>query len=273
MIDYLRTVNTLHDTDKINTEFVSLVKTKLRQLISFFQYMQLETTQHFSKDYSFSKQQRNDNFSPYFDGETMLCLVKAARYLGDDYADLIPLIERTAPIIMKQNTVDEWIQSGFHVQNGLPKNYDSPITKGFYQWSSMFATEYYHAKWTNYEMFGDYTVSLAYWIITVHDILHKSRNTGYAYEGIISAYQIAKERKHDQALKVIEDTIDRGLYALTTWQVGGPLAFENDFLVDNPTTEQVAIGGILSSKRLSEIRIDTTQHQMHAVAMALETIY
>jgi UDP-N-acetylmuramoyl-tripeptide--D-alanyl-D-alanine ligase len=137
----------------------------------------------------------------------------------------------------------------------------------------MFFTEYYHAKWKDYEVYGDYVIVLAHWIIHTHEILWKNRNTGYAYEGIISAYQIAKERGHREAINDFEYTIDEGLYELGRWQVGGPLANKNNFLVEHPTDEAIAVGGVMNAVNQSPLRIDTTQHQMHAVMMAMAEVY
>lgn len=47
----------------------------------------------------------------------------------------------------------------------------------------------------------------------------------------------------------------------------------NDFLLKHPTDEKLAVGGIMNAEDLSPLRIDTAQHQMHAVMMALETVY
>ena len=58
-----------------------------------------------------------------------------------------------------------------------------------------------------------------------------------------------------------------------SWQVGGPLAHTNKYLKKHPTDEKIAIGGIMNAKNLAPLRIDTTQHQMHAVMMALETLF
>lgn len=54
---------------------------------------------------------------------------------------------------------------------------------------------------------------------------------------------------------------------------GGPLAHTNKYLKKHPTDEKIAIGGIMNAKNLAPLRIDTTQHQMHAVMMALETLF
>ena len=53
---------------------------------------------------------------------------------------------------------------------------------------------------------------------------------------------------------------------LTSWQVGNSL--ENSYLKANvDTTDQKAIGGIMNSKDEPTLRIDVTQHQMHAVLL------
>jgi UDP-N-acetylmuramoyl-tripeptide--D-alanyl-D-alanine ligase len=137
----------------------------------------------------------------------------------------------------------------------------------------MVATEYYEAKWENYELFGDYVIVLGHWVIHTHAILGREKNTGYAFEGIVSAYIVAQTRKHEEALNEFLYTIDEGLYKLTSWQVNGPLAHKNKFLIKNPTKEKIATGGIMNSRNEPSLRIDTTQHQMHALIMALTSIY
>lgn len=263
MIEYLRTITGASSNKVINVdaEFVDRVKTNLAGVVRHLQQMQLPN-KHFAERYIFSQNKKSQNSSPYMDGETMLCLVKAAKYI-DGYAHLIPMIEDAAPVLAKTYTIDAWAK-GVH---------DSDQTKGFYQWSSMFLTEYHHAGWSNAEMFGDFVIMLGHWIIHTHEILYRKRNTGYAYEGIISAYEIAKSRGLEAATSNFEATIDKGLHSLCTWQVGSPLAHENRFLVEHPTTEAIAIGGVMNAKNEAPLRIDTTQHQMHALMMALASVY
>ena len=122
-------------------------------------------------------------------------------------------------------------------------------------------------------MLGDFVLLLSHWIIHTHEILLRTKNTGYAFEGIISAYEIAKARNDQELLARLQAVIDEGLYKLCTWQVGGPLAKENPFLAQHPTSEKIAVGGIMGSSDDGDLRIDTTQHQMHAVIMALTTVY
>jgi hypothetical protein len=142
--------------------------------------------------------------------------------------------------------------------------------------------EYYEARWKNYEMAADYVITLGHWIIHTHNILKRNRSTGYAYEGIVSAYSVAKKRLEESdgddtraqdALNELTWTIDQGLYSLTQWQVGGPLAEKNQFLVEHPTTEKIALGGVMNGHDLAPLRIDVTQHQMHSIMMALQHAY
>jgi UDP-N-acetylmuramoyl-tripeptide--D-alanyl-D-alanine ligase len=215
---------------------------------------------HFSSGYSLRNRNKFQVFSPYFDGEAMLCLVKAAKYLG--YTEMIPLIEDSAMVLAKHYTIDQW-----------RKDPDSKQTKGFFQWSCMAFWEYQDAGWKNAETLGDYVLSLAWWMIHTHHTLQRTRNTAYAYEGIVHAYQLAKIRNQVTALNELAYTIDKGLFKLTSWQVGGPLQSQNSFLTANPTNDPLAIGGIMNHRKEAPLRIDVTQHQMHSIILALKYVY
>ena len=162
----------------------------------------------------------------------------------------------------KRYTIDAW-----------QEDVDSPLTKGFYQWGSMAFWEYQDAGWKQGDMLGDCILVMAWWMINTHRTLARNRNTGYAYEGIIHAYRLAKTRKLQLATKVLVSTIDTGLYKLTGWQVGGPLESLNPFLLDHPTNDILALGGVMNQKNGASLRIDVTQHQMHAVILALKNVY
>lgn len=232
---------------------------KLNGYVGHLKFMRLEN-KHFSRSYSLSKRTRHKRYSPYYDGETMLCLIKAAKYLG--YTDLIPLIEDSARALAEHYTLDQW-----------EKDPDSDLTKGFFQWSCMAFWEYQDAGWRDADLFGDYVLSLAWWMIHTHKTLERQRNTAYAYEGIIHAYRLAQSRGHQAALNDLEYTIDTALYKLISWQVGGPLASKNKFLVAHPTNDPLAIGGVMNHKSEAPLRIDVAQHQTHAVQLALQYVY
>jgi len=180
IIEYLRTEKA--GRVKLTDEYRKTLIRKLDGYIEHLKFLRLGN-KHFSDSYDLRHQRKRQGFSPYFDGETMLCLIKAAKYLG--YAELIPLIEDSAIVMAKYYTADQW-----------QKYPDSKKTKGFFQWSCMAFYEYQDAGWKNAEVFGDYVLSLAWWMIHTHRTLKRTRNTAYAYEGIIPAYQLARSRKH-----------------------------------------------------------------------------
>ena len=196
--------------------------------------------------------------SPYYDGESLLALVKAAKYMG--YQKLQPFVVKAA-------------DAGYthYVQKALRIDPDSRITKGYYQWGSMAFFELATAGWPNMEKYGDYVISLADWMIDIHKTLWRKRNTAYAYEGIIHAYQLSVLGGHDQYMKKFACVIDTGLMKLTSWQVGSPMA--NWFIRRHPTQNPYAIGGIQNHAFESLLRIDVTQHQMHAVILARRYVY
>lgn len=196
--------------------------------------------------------------SPYFDGESLLALVKAAKYMGRE--DLQPIIIASADAGYRHN-----------IQQALQEDPDSSITKGYYQWSSMAFFEIATSGWPNTEKYGDYVIDLANWMIDVHKTLERTRNTAYAYEGIIHAYQLAVQRNDTKHIKKFAGVIEAGLTKLTSWQVGSPLM--NKFIRSQPTDDPLAIGGIQNHRRESPLRVDVVQHQMHAVILARRYVY
>ena len=196
--------------------------------------------------------------SPYYDGESLLALVKAAKYMG--YQELQPIVIKAADIGYNRN-----------IQEALQVDPDSRITKGYYQWSSMAFFELATSGWGDTEKYGDYVINLADWMIDEHKTLWRTRNTAYAYEGIVYAYQLAVADSDDHHIGKFACVIDTGLMKLTSWQVGSPLA--NWFIRRHPTQNPYAVGGIQNHAFESLLRIDVTQHQMHAVILARRYVY
>ena len=133
--------------------------------------------------------------------------------------------------------------------------------------------EYQDAGWRGSDIYRDYVLSMAWWMIHTHRTLQRTRNTAYAYEGLIHAYRLAKELNHQAALHELKYVIDKGLLKLTSWQVGGPLQRHNPFLVSNPTDDPLAIGGVMNHSSEAPLRFDVAQHQMHSVILALKYVY
>jgi hypothetical protein len=145
--------------------------------------------------------------------------------------------------------------------------------------------EYYLAQWKDYELFGDVGLSLGWWMDKTHRTLSRRRNHAYAIEGLISAWRIAHLRKDYGAETDLLFTLDRSLYKLSAWQIGGPLAKHNRYLEKHGKDDPMSLGGVMNAERRAkrpkpvrkdvahQLRIDVTQHQMHAVTLGLEEVY
>jgi nitric oxide reductase large subunit len=214
----------------------------------------MENGQFFST-YNLSNGKGIDKPSPYYDGESLLALVKAAKYMG--YTDLEQTIKKSAQNMYEVNIV-----------HALAEDPDSNTTKGFFQWSSMAYYELYTSGWDDTEKYGRRIIDLSHWMIDVHRTLRRMRNTAYAYEGIIHAWETARLANDIKAVSKSSKVIDEGLYKLTTWQVGHLL--QNEYLREHPTHDPLAVGGVLNHKSEPFLRIDVTQHQMHAVILGLK---
>ncbi len=196
--------------------------------------------------------------SPYFDGEALLALVKAARHLGR--SELLELALEEADAGHKLN-----------VARALAADPDSNVTKGYYQWASMAYHEL--ATWSavTSSVHAERLLALADWMIDVHRTLSRKRNTGYAYEGIVPAYAIAARDGDEKRRERYRRVIACGLTKLTSWQVGHPLA--NAFIRSHGEPDERAVGGVQNHAKESRLRIDVTQHQMHAVMLARRHVF
>ena len=257
IIEYLRTEKAGNIT--LDEAYKQELMNYLKGYIEHLKDMQFPN-KRFSQFILMPSKTKYPKSSPYFDGETLLCFVKAAKYLG--FTELIPIIEETSIQLAKYYTMDQ-----------LKTEPDPNLTKAFFQWSCMAFWEYQDAKWANYKLYRKYVVSMGWWMIHAHHTLRRTRNTGYAYEGIIHAYLIAKEDGNKKALNDFENTIDIANYKLLSWQVNGPLSSANKFLRYYKIDDKLANGGFMNHKREPLLRVDVTQHQMHAIILALRHIY
>ncbi len=195
--------------------------------------------------------------SPYFDGESLLALTKAAKYLGR--GDLRPVVLAAAEAGYRLN-----------VEDARRRDPDSKVTKGYYQWSSMAYFELATSGWPETEKYGARLIELADWMIDVHRTLERTRNTAYAYEGIVPAYRMAEIRGDTGHMKKLGCTLEQGLAKLTSWQVGSPIANE---YISSQDPDPLALGGVQNHRAEAPIRIDVVQHQMHAVILARRYYY
>ena len=249
LIDFLRAEPTLPERE--------IYVRSLHQYLNFLSSTQKDNGQ-FHAAYRIADGKGTGDPSPYFDGEILLALMRAVKYLGFDYPETDLL--QSAEIMYRK-----------HVETALDKDPDSAITKGFFQWGIMAFYEIYTSGWSQVDISAQRAIEMAYWMIDVHRTLDRTRNTAYAHEGLISAWELARMTGRRDAMAKIGEVIDKGLYKLTTWQVGGPV--QNEFLKSHSTTNRLAIGGVMNRRNESGLRIDVTQHQMHAVLLALTYIY
>ncbi len=249
LIDFLRVED--------DPQLIKKYKVELSKYIKFLMSIMTNKKQFYGS-YRFKDGTGFGAPSPYYDGETLLALIKAAKYL--EFSELKYAITESAEAMYNRN-----------IRDALELDPDSDITKGFYQWSSMAYYELYTTRWDDTEKYAKRVIDLAYWMIDVHQTLRRRKNTAYAHEGLIVAWEIARLNKDRFAMYKIGSVIDEGLYKLTSWQVEGPL--ENKFLRSHSTDDPVAIGGVMNSKSDSRLRIDVAQHQMHAVILARRYIY
>jgi UDP-N-acetylmuramoyl-tripeptide--D-alanyl-D-alanine ligase len=196
--------------------------------------------------------------SPYSDGEALLALVKAAKYAGK--SELLPLALRAADTGHRLN-----------VERALAEEPDSDTTKAYYQWSTMAFYELATSGFPDTARFGDYVLAESDWEIDVHQTLTRQRNTGYAYEGLIPAYDWARRRGDTARTAKYGCVIDLGLERLISWQVGGPLSTSYTSAVDPNDAE--AVGGVQNERHEPALRIDVTQHQTHALIYARQFVY
>lgn len=185
-----------------------------------------------------------------------MALVKAVKHSG--FKQLKPIVLESASRMHQ-----------VYVREALKKDADSPITKGFYQWGSMSFFEIYEAQWKNYQQFGKSVVDLAHWMIDVHQTLKRPKNAAYAYEGLSCALEIARRENNEQAAHKIAYVIDQGLGKLISWQKGS--SPEVEFL--KKVSDPKALGAVMNGAHDPVLRIDVTQHQLHAMILARRYLY
>jgi UDP-N-acetylmuramoyl-tripeptide--D-alanyl-D-alanine ligase len=252
-VDYLRAAESRLPYEKIQ-HYRKYLDEYLKFLLSA-----MDENKLWHRGYYISNGQPLGEHSPYYDGESLLALVKTSKY--GNKPDLKQLC---------MDAADAGYQ--YNVREALQKDRDSDITKGYYQWASMAFFELATSDWAGTEKYGDHVLELADWMIDVHKTLKRTRNTGYAYEGIIHAYELAVRRGDAKRVDKYAGVINKGLGKLTSWQVGSPWA--NRFIRHHHQTgDPMAIGGVQNHWRESILRIDVTQHQMHAVILARRYVY
>ena len=213
---------------------------------------------HFAESYDVKWAVPAGGRSPFCDGEALLLMVKAARYVG--HAELKALALQSA-----EQMYWDWFT------RPVSEDPQSDDAKAFYQWGSMAFYEIYTSGWAGVERYAERAIQMAYSTIDQQRLLAEERNAGGAFEGLAVAWELARLAGRQDAMDKIGRAIDTGLARLITWQVGGPTP--NDYLRAHPTTDRLAVGGVMSAPTDPVLRIDVTMHQMHATILARQFIY
>src|SRR5262245_45423920 len=126
------------------------------------------------------------------------------------------------------------------------------------------------SEWPELASLAPTVVELGDWILDVHHVVDRPRNTGYAVEGLVHAYLAAtKLGDHEHAAK-FRNAIEDILAHIMTWQIGGPHA--NAFIRDHEP-DKAAIGGVQNEESDPVLRIDVALHQLHAIMLTLTAFY
>lgn len=226
----------------------------------------LQYLQHFELDdggwgqrYVISLNKRDAESSSYYNGETLLLYCKAARYMGR--RELVPKVERIAPLLAERYTVKAWETD--------PR---SSETKGFGHWGCLAFAECVEAGWQGADVLGDTALAIAWWLLHEHEVESKPGSTAYAVEGLLGAYRVARVRGDAAAMQALRAASERILVRQIRCQIGGPLQEQNLFL-SRTRVHPKYIGGIMSTEDSGFVRIDTVQHQVHAMLLALELLF
>jgi len=256
IIDYLRS------NPEISPQHYKNLNTQLDSYLNTLLWMETKDG-HFA--YGFIPPTRSlpaqliSKSSPYYDGEALLCLVEAAKYLGKK--DLIPGIETTAKAMVH-----------FYVKPMMVENQDPDDAIKFYQWGAMSFWEIEEAGWMSSDHLDATLLVMAHWLIYNHQIVSKKINVAQSLEGLLPTYQLARKENRDAADEIAW-VIDNILSRTLALQVGGPFSNQNPFIRDHSTVDPHAIGGFLRDPINPVLRIDFTQHSMHAVILALDDLY
>jgi hypothetical protein len=189
--------------------------------------------------------------SPYADGEALLALTRASHQFDDD---------------SRKKEILDSAEAMFNIWFKDSKK----KTHQFYQWGSMAYLDLYKTKWPGSKQYAERTIKMALWRIGKLP-KNPKYNMATAYEGLVPAWQLAKLTEEKACQKRIGRQIDRGLYDLVAWQVGGPRQIA--YLKKNKPKNDKYVGGVLSHRDGPLLRVDYTQHQMNALYMARKYVY
>ncbi len=251
-------IETIAADDQMSDGEVNLYKEYARQYLTFLMRMRQENGL-FHAFYTYADHGTPRGLpSPYYDGESLLALIRVARVLKLDA--LKPIILESAGAMWRE-----------HVVAALRQDPVSETTKSFYQWGCLAFFEIHDAGWDEDGRLAKAAIDLSKWMLQRHRVLERERNTAYAFEGLVVSWELARRTGADADAELLRQAIDQGLHELISWQVGGPR--ENDYLQGLRIREPIAVGGFLNHPAEPLLRIDVAQHQLHAMILARHFLF
>jgi UDP-N-acetylmuramoyl-tripeptide--D-alanyl-D-alanine ligase len=145
--------------------------------------------------------------------------------------------------------------------------------KGFYQWGTMAFWQYARSHPGARRKYEDAILRYADWMVLEHQTLGRARNTSYAVEGLATAFQVARARGDRLRARGLRYTILKTHARLISAQIGHPLNRKNPFIASIPRSHlprSRTRGGFLNGHEDPTLRIDVTQHAIHAILLTLE---
>lgn len=246
IIDYLRSDPPEH--------LAAMYRDDLTEYVAFLWSMRLPEGQ-FLPRYTYVDGAPRGRPSPYYDGETLLALAAAAR-----------LLDRPAwhaPIIASAGRMyQQWTTGPFDEDPDVFADMYS-----FHHWGGMALLEMALGEFDGVEPLVDQAVATS----DAANPRHLRVNRGSYLEGAISAMQAARLVGRRAAAERLARRCRYVLDSLIGYQVGGPAP--NRFIRDNPTDDPRAIGGVQLRPTDSMLRIDITQHQVHALLLARKYLF
>lgn len=198
--------------------------------------------------------------SAYFDGEALLALVRAARHMN--HSNLWETIGRTAKGSWELDA-ETGLKQGDKHGDGIDEKKLKRM-KGFYQWSSMAMYELLQTDKHKFKPFEKRILRYADWRLSSTKFpLGSNKNNAVTLEGLVPAYLVALGADDERADKIGCLLRRSGIPNLNILQVGHPDAQGGALKASNDDPR--AFGGVQPSLDSPKLRIDTTQHQMHAV--------
>lgn len=197
--------------------------------------------------------------SPYYNGESLLGLVRAAQYVGGKLADRI------------WERVPRMAHAGANEVKRAMSQSDWKWLKGYYQWSAMAWHELLRTGEPRFQEYTNHMLPYADYMLKKHGYgaaQKAENNLGVVLEGLVPAVLAARARNDSAHTSRLGCFALQGLQGMLRMQVGHGRAAG---LAGGDLPRELA-GGFQGNVASPKLRIDTTQHSLHAILEARDVV-